>query len=255
MKNILVLVLAMCCIVTLVACDTKDNVKSTDPTSQQQQTDPSSPEMTEPSESTETTDFIPPLIDESSEYAYFEATEITYDRTDYIGNFPFFDSNEDFWAELNYLVAKPDEGNIIFENNEKGFATWDDIKDMNVADISSFAIPYSDYIELFSINFTENAKSMTVQEAILRCEWNGNGVIGKEKHIEAFFPEKADSISELFVNNYGQPTSIDVNMESGKCNVVYRVDNFELVFDITPIEPFDDYSSHMIMVQLQTVSE
>jgi hypothetical protein len=227
----LVLILA---ISMLTACNmpTKDSpISGTKPTNtNEEQTQNISDDRveTEPTETDPTVDMIH-WHEIELDYSAFEATGESYTKDDPIGSFPYFAGDEDFWRLARF--------NVFYADSADGSAPskWDELKDIPVNKIKVMGTGVNDYLPLMAFAFNETAQSQTIGEAILKCNWIAMpGTLETATQIETYFPIFATTVSEMIVANYGQPSVVYVDEESGSCNIGYYVGEFDLIINVEP---------------------
>lgn len=223
MKRILIFVLCLSMLACLVACD-----KSVDNTEQTQNT----------SKSTKPTETQAGIIDADGNvnygFEFFEPTGKVYEAGSLIDKFPLLNAEDEFWNQVSFAVYPTEDCKLELLAEHPTYLTWNEIKGITVDNMSSLILGGDDNVLIpINVHFIEEDSTKTWYEIVKNRGWWGNGFANKQKRIDFLFPIKANSIAEMIIANYGQPSEIDPEFMSGVYRIEYYVMNRSITMNIS----------------------
>lgn len=213
MKKVFAILCVVFIIIFLVACDTNKN----------NPTKPNEPSTNTDISTTESSG----INDDGSvnyNFEFFEATGTVYGEDSLISKFPLINTDDEFWNQIQFTVFANEGCGIEILKDSPSRPTWAEFKDITVDNINMLTLGGNDTIlPAISVNIKEDV-SKTWHDVVKDGDWWGNCYVDEQKHVNLLFPIEGDSIAEMIVSNYGQPSEIDDSME-GYFEIHYNVRN------------------------------
>ena len=233
MKKLLILLLSVLMMLCFVACGQDDN--SATQTQETQSTQPS----------TETSTTHGEIVNEDGSvnygYEFFEPTGKVYEAGSLIDKFPLLNAEDEFWTKVSFAVYPTEDCKLEILSEHPTYLTWDEIKEITVDNMSSLILGGDDNVLIpINVHFIEEDATKTWYEIVKNRGWWGNGFANKQKRIDFLFPIKADSIAEMIIANYGQPSEIDPEFMSGVYRIEYYIMNRSITMNISENMSQDD---------------